>query len=207
MDAARPSHAPSSVPTVIFSPKSRICMFPAPENLITERLILRRPQLTDAVASFEEYAHDLEVTKYLTWRPNQNIKETIAFLNGCLARWESGEELSWGITHKDNDRLIGMVACRVRGHAADIGYVLARSYWHRGYVTEAARAVVEWAANLAPIFRVWAVCDTANEASARVLEKVGMTREGILRRWILHPNISAEPRDCYVYSKVRGEVS
>src|SRR5262245_33366113 len=126
-------------------------MFPAPENLLTERLILRRPQLNDAVALFEEYGQDPEVTKYLTWRPNQDIKETVDFLAGCLARWESGEELSWGITRKDNDRLIGMVACRVRGHAADIGYVLARAHWNRGYVTEAARAVVEWAANLVPI--------------------------------------------------------
>jgi RimJ/RimL family protein N-acetyltransferase len=181
-------------------------MVHAPESLTTERLILRRPQLTDATALFEEYCQDPEVTKYLIWRPHQNIQETIAFLAGCLARWESGEELTWGITQKDNDRLIGIVACRVRGHAADIGYVLARSYWHRGYVTEAARAVVEWAASLPSIFRVWAVCDTANEASARVLEKVGMTPEGILRRWIVHPNVSAEPRDCYVYAQVRGEV-
>jgi len=42
-------------------------------------------------------------------------------------------------------------------------------------------------------------------ASARVLEKLGMSREGVLRRWIIHPNISAEPRDCYVYAKVRSE--
>jgi RimJ/RimL family protein N-acetyltransferase len=182
-------------------------MFQTPENLITERLILRRPQLSDARDLFEEYAQDPEVTRYLIWRPHQNIKETTDFLVGSLARWESREEFTWGIAEKDHDRLIGMVACRVRSHAADIGYVLARAYWNRGYITEAARSVVEWAANLEPIFRVWAVCDTANEASARVLEKIGMTREGILRRWSLHPNVSAEPRDCFVYAKVRGEVS
>jgi ribosomal-protein-alanine N-acetyltransferase len=178
----------------------------APETLITERLILRRPQLTDAVALFEEYCQDPEVTKYLIWRPHKDIQETISFLTGCLARWESGEELTWGITQKGEEQVIGMVACRLRGHAADIGYVIARRYWNRGFVTEAVRAVVEWAAKLEPIFRVWAVCDTANGASARVLEKVGMTREGVLRRWILHPNVSVEPRDCFVYSKVRGGV-
>ena len=46
-------------------------------------------------------------------------------------------------------------------------------------------------------------CDVENKASARVLEKVGMQREGTLRRYIVHPNISPEPRDCFVYSKVR----
>ena len=146
------------------------------------------------------------MTKYLIWRPHQDIEEVTTFLMGCLERWESGEELSWGITHKGNDRVIGMVSCRLRGHAADLGYVVARTYWNRGYVTEAVRAVVKWAAALEPIFRIWAVCDTANNASARVLEKAGMTREGVLRRWSIHPNVSSEPRDCFVYSKVRGEV-
>ena len=70
-------------------------------------------------------------------------------------------------------------------------------------MTEAVRAVVDWAFSLEEVFRVWAVCDTANTASARVLEKAGMAREGILRRWIVHPNVSSEPRDCFVYSKVR----
>jgi len=181
-------------------------MVHAPEVLTTERLVLRRPRLSDAAAIFAEYAQDLEVTKYLIWRPHREIKETVDFLAGCLARWESGEELTWGLTRKDGDRLIGMVACRVRGHAADIGYVLARHYCRRGYATEAVRAVVEWVASVEPVFRVWAVCDTANAASARVLEKVGMSREGVLRRWIMHPNVSSEPRDCFVYSMVRGEV-
>jgi ribosomal-protein-alanine N-acetyltransferase len=181
-------------------------MFYAPEILTTERLVLRRPRLPDAAAIFAEYAQDAEVTKYLIWRPHRELQETTDFVAGCLARWESGEELTWGITPKDNDRVIGMVACRIRGHAADIEYALARQYWGRGYVTEAVRAVVEWVASLEPVFRVWAVCDTANGASARVLEKVGMSREGVVRRWILHPNVSTEPRDCFVYSKVRGEV-
>jgi len=180
-------------------------MFHVPEILTTKRLVLRRPRLSDAAAIFAEYTQDPEVTKYLIWRPHQEINETTDFLARCLARWESGEELTWGITPKDNDCVIGMVACRIRGHAAEIGYVLARQYWGRGYVTEAVRAVVEWVASLEPVFRVWAVCDTANAASARVLEKVGMSREGVLRRWSMHPNVSSEPRDCFVYSKVRGE--
>jgi ribosomal-protein-alanine N-acetyltransferase len=181
-------------------------MLPAPETLITDRLILRRPQLTDAAALFEEYCQDPDVTKYLIWRPHRDLTETLDFLTGCLARWESGEELTWGITQKGTDRVIGMIACRLRGHAADLGYVLARQYWNRGYVTEAVRAVVAWVGHLESIFHVWAVCDTANGASAWVLEKVGMTREGVLRRWLVHPNVSAEPQDCFVYAKVRGEV-
>jgi RimJ/RimL family protein N-acetyltransferase len=184
----------------------RDSMLHVPEVLTTQRLVLRRPRLSDAAAIFAEYAQDPEVTRYLIWRPHREINETTDFLAGCLARWKSGEELAWGITTLDKDRVIGMVACRIRGHAAQIGYVLARQYWSRGYMTEAVRAVVEWVTSLESVFRVWAVCDTANVASARVLEKVGMSREGVLRRWIMHPNTSSAPRDCFVYSKVRDEV-
>ena len=48
-----------------------------------------------------------------------------------------------------------------------------------------------------------AVCDPDNAASVRVLEKVGMEREGVLRRWMLHPNVSETPRDCLSYARVR----
>jgi RimJ/RimL family protein N-acetyltransferase len=53
------------------------------------------------------------------------------------------------------------------------------------------------------IYRVWATCDVENLASAHVLEKAGMQKEGILRRYILHPNISPEPRDSYCYSVIK----
>jgi RimJ/RimL family protein N-acetyltransferase len=58
---------------------------------------------------------------------------------------------------------------------------------------------------LEPAFgvRIGAVCDVDNIGSARVLEKSGFVREGLLLRWLVHPNISDEPRDCYSYARVR----
>ena len=87
--------------------------------------------------------------------------------------------------------------------AADLGYGLARQHWGHGYATEAVQAVVRWALSQEQFYRVWATCDVENLASARVLEKAGMQREGILRRFIIHPNISSEPRDCYCYAVVK----
>ena len=178
-------------------------MFPPPDSFETSRLVLRKPGLADADDIFNHYAADPEVTRYLTWRACRDRSEVDVFLNQRLAKWDSGEEFSWAITEGGEDRVIGMIGCRMREHAAEIGYVLTRRYWGRGYVTEAAKAVVDWAGSLDSIFRVWAVCDLENIGSARVLERVGMEREGIVRRWIMHPNVSAEPRDCYMYSKVR----
>ena len=54
-----------------------------------------------------------------------------------------------------------------------------------------------------PFWRIGAVCDVENRASARVMEKAGLEREGILRRWIIHPNVGFEPRDCFSYAMVR----
>ena len=67
-------------------------------------------------------------------------------------------------------------------------------------MTEAVKALVTWALQRPEIYRVWAVCDIDNKASARVMEKAGMQREGILRRWSIHPNVSNEPRDSYCYA-------
>jgi RimJ/RimL family protein N-acetyltransferase len=68
---------------------------------------------------------------------------------------------------------------------------------------EAAQFVVRWALSRSDVYRVWATCDVENVASARLLESVGMQREGVLRRWIVHPNISKDPRDALCYAIVK----
>jgi RimJ/RimL family protein N-acetyltransferase len=67
-------------------------------------------------------------------------------------------------------------------------------------MTEALKGIIDWALGRSEVFRVWAVCDVDNLASARVMEKAGMKREGRLCRWSVHPNLSAQPRDSYCYS-------
>ncbi len=174
-----------------------------PERFETPRLILRRSRLDDVPAIFERYHQDSEVTRYLTWRPSTAVDQTYSFLRRCEARWESGESFPWVITMRGYDTPIGMLELRIQGHRADMGYVLAQAYWNRGYMTEAVRVVTEWALSQASIFRVWAVCDVENVASVRMLKKAGFQQEGILRRWIIHPNIGDEPRDCYCYAVVK----
>jgi len=85
-----------------------------------------------------------------------------------------------------------------------LGYVLARRQWGYGFMAEAVTPVVDLAFTEPSVFRVGAVCDVDNLRSARVLEKAGFEREGILRSWAVHPNISSTPRDCYSYSKTRN---
>ena len=174
-----------------------------PETLETPRLHLRLPTLDDAGPIFHKYAQDPEVSKYLTWRPHKSIDITIDFLRRCMQCWKDRTAFPYVITLKGDNTLLGMIEIRVDGFRADFGYGIARQYWGNGYTTEAAKIVVGWALEQETIYRVWAICDLENVASARVMEKAGMQKEGILRRFTVHPNISNEPRDCYCYSIVK----
>ena len=93
-----------------------------------------------------------------------------------------------------------MIEVRSKGHRADFGYVLARAYWGNGFMPEAIVALVDITLRPPTIYRMEATCDVENKASARALEKSGFTREGLLRRYIIHPNISPEPRDSLLYA-------
>lgn len=177
-----------------------------PEVIETPRLLLRKPIAPDdAPRIFSAYAHDPEVTRYLTWRPHQSAAEGLPILDARVACWEDAREFSWVITTRAKSVLIGMITA-----APDrapwrftLGYVLGRTFWNRGYMTEAVLGVTETLLALPGVSRVSAVADEENFASMRVLEKAGMRREGLLQRWSLHPAISDEPRACWLFAKVR----
>jgi RimJ/RimL family protein N-acetyltransferase len=151
-----------------------------------------------------EYAQDAEVTRFLSWRPHQRVETLVAYLRDALSAQDKGGFWVWAITLKGSDRPIGMIHAELPDHRFNFGYVLAKRYWGKGYMAEAVRPLVEWALRQEAIHRVWSFCDVENRASARVLEKLGMQKEGILRRFFVHPNASDTPRDCYVYSRVRA---
>jgi RimJ/RimL family protein N-acetyltransferase len=174
-----------------------------PERIETERLVLRVPLKEDAPAVFAGWAQDKEVTRYLTWHPHQAIEQTEQFIQSCLLAWERETRFPYMITSKESDEIVGMIDPRIEGPKVGIGYIAARAHWGKGYVSEATRAVIDWAFQQQSIYRVYATTDVENVASQRVLEKVGMQCEGILRKYILHPNISDVPRDSYMYAIIK----
>lgn len=174
----------------------------APERIQTERLVLRSYKLSDASEVFDSYAQDIEVTKYLTWRPHHSIEQTKAFVRDRVEAWEKGNDFTWAITLNDN-ALIGGIGLQVKDFSANFGYVISKPHWNNGYATEALKSIVQWALTQSRIFRIWAVCDVENKASARVMEKAGLIKEGLLKKYIIHPQISEIPRDCFCYSITR----
>ena len=177
-------------------------MYP-PQTFDTDRLHLRLPRRDDAPAIFAGWTQDPEVTRYLTWRPHKSVDESYAILDLILKLWRDGEAFTYVLTLKDNDNPIGMLAIHADGFKSSLGYVLARPHWGKGYMPEAVRAVTDWLLHQPDIYRVYATCDVDNPASAKVMEKAGMKYEGLLRRYMIHPNISEEPRDCLMYAATR----
>jgi [ribosomal protein S5]-alanine N-acetyltransferase len=174
-----------------------------PKSLKTERLRLRKAKLADAEAIFRQYAQDPEVTRYVSWRAHADLEETREYVRMCLLAWDVGKAFHWVIERNEDRQVLGMMIARAAEEKWELGYVLARVYWGQGYMTEALKALIAWGLKQKEIYRIWAVCDVDNLASARVMEKVGMAREGVLHRWSVHPNLSPEPRDSYCYAIVK----
>jgi ribosomal-protein-alanine N-acetyltransferase len=174
-----------------------------PDLLATPRLLLAPPTAADAEAIFTAYAQSSEVVRYLRWRPHSSIGETREFLRECAAAMQGGRAHPRVIRLAATQELIGMIDLRLAGWKAELGYVLARPHWGQGYTGEAAAALIQAAWTNPKLFRIWATCDCDNIGSARVLEKLGMEREGRLKRWVRHPNLSAEPRDAWCYALTR----
>ena len=85
---------------------------------------------------------------------------------------------------------------------AELGYSLSHSHWGKGLVPEASCAVMNWAFQTWGLNRIYSTCDPKNERSWRVMEKLGMVREGILRK---HIKWQGEFRDVLYYGVLRNE--
>jgi len=175
----------------------------APARLVTERLVLRRPELRDADAIFSRYASDPEVTRYMSFPTHRSVDDARAFVAFSDAEWERSPAGPFLIERRGDGRLLGGTGLLFETpQRAVTGYLLARDAWGRGYATETLAAVVGLAGALG-VRRLFAHCHTAHLASARVLEKCGFEREGILRAHSEFPNLQpGEPLDVLCYARV-----
>lgn len=191
------------MPQIKSDNKMTPCMT-APARFETERLLLRKPRMDDAEPVFHAYTSDPMVAKYTIWTAHESVEKTEGFLKFCIQEWEDGSGAAYVIEQKSNPGIpIGMINLHSFPNRFEFGYVLSRAHWKKGYMSEALNILVDWALDQEDIFRISSFCDVDNIGSARVMEKAGLTLEGIHRRFKIHPNLSDEPRDCKIYAKVR----
>lgn len=174
-------------------------------TLETDRLILCKMTLDDAEAVFA-YASDPEVSRYALWETHRSIEDTRAFLELAIGKYENGGEPDWGIVYKGDHRFVGtcgIVSWEPDHARAELGYALSRGYWDRGLMAEAVRAMISFGFERMGLNRLEARCIAENGASARVMEKAGMSYEGTLRQ---REFIKGAYRDMKVYSVLKGEL-
>jgi ribosomal-protein-alanine N-acetyltransferase len=169
----------------------------------TERVILRDPRKDDAIDIFTNYTQDPEVTKYLVWQPHKTIEATKWFIDFCINKNKVSDNLIFSIFHKTDHQVIGMIEFTLDDFKATFGYVLSKKYWNSGLMTESMKPILNYVYKLEKIKRIWATHNINNEASGKVMLKLGMSFEGILRNNIIYPNISSEPQDTKIYSLVK----
>lgn len=145
----------------------------------TERLILRKftPDDFDAVQS---YAGCFENAVYMPCGPNSG-EQTKQFIRMAINETEKKPctNYQFATVLKATEHLIGACDIALSGNDAEIGWILHRDYWKQGYGSEMGKALLDFGFGILDLHRIIAHCDAENYGSYRVMERIGMRREGL----------------------------
>lgn len=170
----------------------------------TERLVLRKLERGDAADLFE-YASDPAVPRFMPWEAHNTIEETNEFITFILEAYEKQQKLTWAIELKTTGKMIGtidFIKWLPKHGRAEIAYALSRKYWGKAYMPEAAKALVAFGFNNMELNKVEASILLENSQSRSVLEKIGMSFEGVARQ---HFKLKDEFVDLAMYSLLKSE--
>ncbi|CAG0956009.1 diamine N-acetyltransferase [Burkholderiales bacterium] len=176
----------------------------APGPVETARLVLRLVAETDLPALLAVNGDD-EVTRFLPYATWRSLSDAQAWLKRMTDVQASGTALQFVVAEKPSGAAIG--TCLVFRHdeasaRAELGYVLGRAHWGRGVMREALAALVDCAFTRMALRRLEAEVGPSNIASARLLGRLGFTKEGLLRqRWVTR----GVARDVEVFGLLRHE--
>jgi ribosomal-protein-alanine N-acetyltransferase len=172
--------------------------------LETPRLRLRPLSFSDAEVMYTSWATDMDVVRYLSWRPHTSLDETKRILSYWISNYPDPKFYIWGI-QLQRGQLIGTISIHsisdpfLRG---EVGYALAKPFWGKGYVTEALQAILDHAFGVVGFNRIEAHHAIQNPASGRVMEKCGMQKEGLLRQYY---RSNEGLQDTYLYAILRKD--
>jgi ribosomal-protein-alanine N-acetyltransferase len=172
--------------------------------LETERLILRPFVLEDA-GEVRQLAGDRLIADTTLNIPHP-YKEGMAreWISRHQPAFDDGKGVTFAVTRKQDGMLIGAISLMgmVTGHQAELGYWIGTSHWNQGFCTEAGEALLGYAFSALGLARVHSCHISRNPASGRVMRKLGMRHEGLLRqhvrKWDKFENLE-------VYGILRGE--
>jgi [ribosomal protein S5]-alanine N-acetyltransferase len=167
--------------------------------LETDRLTLREITEEDAEDLFINFS-DAKVMKHYGSEPLKNIEEARGLIHSFHNGLNENKGIRWGIQLKDEKGLIGTVgfhALSLKHRRAEIGYELNPAYWGKGLATEAIGKALEYGLNDMKLKRIGAIVFLENKPSNELLLKLGFTKEGILRNYMVQGEVTY---DTNVYS-------
>ncbi len=167
------------------------------QTLETQRLILRRYRPSDAQAVYENWASDPEVARFWSWEPHKDVHVTENLIDGWIAAYAQPNYYHWAVVLKATGQPVGYVYLDEHDEAeqsASIHFLLSRSLWNRGLITEACRCVLGFAFQQAGFQRIHSRHHVLNPACGKVLEKCGMQYIGSVHRLLKPERISGEYR-------------
>lgn len=177
-------------------------MMKGDRKIETDRLILRPTLMSDAEDIFYEYASGENVGINAGWKRHETIEETRKLIELIFI----GKENVFAIVLKESGKVVGNIGLiddpkREYDRVRMMGYALGEAYWGRGYMTEAARALVNYAFETLDLAMISAYCFPSNERSRGVLMKLGFEYEGKLS--LCEKSIRGEVLDneCYALKK------
>ena len=159
----------------------------------TDRLVLK-PLTVDDSKSLLEIFSDPEVMRYWNTEPWKGIQDAYDFVDNSNSAMLRQESLVLGVYLKSTGELAGkcmLFSYDKDSRRAEIGFGLGRSCWGKGYINEAGEALIQYGFVTLGLRRIEAEIDPDNQSSARALEKLGFSREGLLRqRWEVNGIVS-----------------
>ena len=168
----------------------------------TDRLILRKFEISDVGNVFDNYASKDNVTKYLSWKSHKTLEDSKAFLeNFIISSYESDDSYKWAIVLKETNEVIGCIdVVRVDRDKskAELGWVLDDNHWGKGIMPEAGKVVLKYLIDEG-FKRIEARHNIENEKSGRVMQKIGMQYEGTLRKYAKNNNGELVDMKIYAY--------
>ncbi len=156
-------------------------------ELTTPRLTLRKMLVSDTDDMYA-YAGRMDVTQYLTWYPHPDRDYTKQYLQYLGTRYAAGMFYDWAIVYEPDCKMVGtcgFTSFHCASDSAEVGYVLNPAYWGKGIAREALQCVLRFGFEKLDLHRIEARYMQENERSRKVMERVGMTFEGILREGML----------------------
>jgi ribosomal-protein-alanine N-acetyltransferase len=147
------------------------------QTIETERLILRKYEMTDAEDMFRNWVADPEASRFWSWAPHKDILEAKSLLSGWIKEYSKLDIYHWVIVLKSTSQAIGYIYFDEIDNDArslSVHCLISRKLWNQGIATEACKSVLEFAFNTIGASKVHSRHHIENPASGKVLRKCGM---------------------------------